>query len=89
MGYKTPPIECQFKKGQSGNPNGRPKGSKNLSTILKKVLNEKVTITEGNKKEIVTKQEALIKSLLANSLSGNNGATVQALKLIQQMEDSG
>ena len=26
-----------FKKGQSGNPNGRPKGSKNRSTILKEI----------------------------------------------------
>ena len=25
----------EFKKGQSGNPNGRPKGSKNRSTIAK------------------------------------------------------
>ena len=27
-----------YKKGQSGNPNGRPKGSKNRSTIAKKWL---------------------------------------------------
>tara|TARA_B100000900_G_scaffold172191_1_gene146308 strand:- start:446 stop:781 length:336 start_codon:yes stop_codon:yes gene_type:complete len=30
--------EHEFKKGQSGNPNGRPKGSKNRSTIAKKWL---------------------------------------------------
>lgn len=28
----------EFKKGESGNPNGRPKGSKNRSTIAKKWL---------------------------------------------------
>ena len=27
-----------FKKGESGNPNGRPKGSKNRSTIMEKWL---------------------------------------------------
>ena len=33
--------EHEFKKGQSGNPNGRPKGSKNRSTIAKEVLQMK------------------------------------------------
>ena len=27
VGYKKPPKEGQFKKGQSGNPRGRPKGT--------------------------------------------------------------
>lgn len=29
VGYGKPPAETRFKKGQSGNPNGRPKGSRN------------------------------------------------------------
>lgn len=39
MAYKVgkyhPPIETRFKPGQSGNSKGRPKGSKNFSTLLK------------------------------------------------------
>ena len=34
VGYKKPPLHTRFKKGQSGNPSGRPKGSKNFSTLL-------------------------------------------------------
>lgn len=29
-----------FEKGQSGNPNGRPKGSRNVSTVLARMLDE-------------------------------------------------
>lgn len=41
-----------YKKGQSGNPKGRPKGSKNRSTIVKEILNLMVQVKddEGNDK---------------------------------------
>ena len=34
VGYRKPPKATQFKQGQSGNPHGRPKGTKNLKTDL-------------------------------------------------------
>ena len=34
----TPTITTQFQKGKSGNPLGRPKGSKNKSTILREAM---------------------------------------------------
>jgi hypothetical protein len=47
-GYGKPPRAHQFKSGRSGNPKGRPKGSKNESTILKEVLNEKISLRQPN-----------------------------------------
>ena len=34
VGYKKPPLHSRFKKGQSGNPRGRPRGAKNFSSVL-------------------------------------------------------
>ena len=38
MPYKQPPKETQFKPGETGNPNGRPKGRKNIKTMLTELL---------------------------------------------------
>ncbi len=40
VGYGRPPKAAQFKPGQSGNPNGRPKGAKT-------VLSEKLGLQRG------------------------------------------
>ena len=45
--YGKPPRHTRFKKGQSGNPRGRPSGSKNLTTLLGEVLNELVVVAES------------------------------------------
>ena len=46
VGYGKPPKAHRFKPGQSGNRKGRPKGSKNESTILKEVLSEKISLRQ-------------------------------------------
>jgi hypothetical protein len=46
VGYGRPPQHTRFPKGQSGNPKGRPKGSRALASIWLRAMNEKVTINE-------------------------------------------
>lgn len=48
VGYGKPPRASQFKPGTSGNPKGRPRGSKNESTILREMLNEKLSLRQPN-----------------------------------------
>lgn len=39
VGFGKPPKHSRFQKGQSGNPKGRPKGAKSVSTIVTALLN--------------------------------------------------
>ena len=81
-GYKQPPKSSQFQKGQSGNSKGRPKGSKNLKTILLKELESQISIQEKGKVTKVTKQEAFIKGLIANALKGDKYASQILVRLM-------
>ena len=40
VGYASPPVETQFKPGQSGNPRGRPKGSLGFKNSLRRAFEE-------------------------------------------------
>ena len=88
VGYGCPPQYTQFRKGQSGNPKGRPKGSKNLATVLEKALREKVMVNENGRRRTMTKKEATIKKLVNNALSGEHRAIAQVLDLCRALEGS-
>jgi hypothetical protein len=50
VGRGKPPKAHQFKPGQSGNPGGRKKGSLNTNTVLKRVLESEMDLTENGQK---------------------------------------
>ena len=88
IGYKMPPKQTQFQSGQSGNPKGRPKGLKNLSTDLQEELEQKILITEAHKSHEVTKQRAMVKSLIAKALKGDTRAASVLITLILGIEQA-
>jgi len=86
VGFKRPPRHTQFKPGQSGNPKGRPKGTKNLRTDLSEELAEKITVTEGGQQLVISKQRAMLKSLMARSIKGDTAAARALINLIVGLE---
>ena len=75
-----PPREHQFKKGQSGNPRGRPKGSQNFRTLLQRELDRQITATNNGREVRMTKREAMAKRLVGEALKGN----LKALEAVLQ-----
>jgi Family of unknown function (DUF5681) len=86
VGYRRPPIKNRFKKGTSGNPAGRPKGSRNLSSELKLELARSVTVRENGESKRVSKRAAILKSLVAKALGGDVKAIRAVVELIAQFE---
>jgi Family of unknown function (DUF5681) len=71
VGFKRPPVHSRFRKGSSGNPKGRPRGAKNLRTDLTEVLQERITVKEGDRKKRMSKQRAIVVTLVTKTLMGD------------------
>jgi hypothetical protein len=84
VGYRRPPRHSRFKPGQSGNPKGRPKGSKSLKTLLEGALSSSVTITENGILKKVALQELLFKAMIGKAVKGDTRSTALLVKLMEQ-----
>lgn len=79
VGYKSPPKGSRFKPGQSGNPNGRPKGAKNKRTqsyidrvadIVIAEAHREIKVKENGETVSVEVIEAVMRSVVASALKG-------------------
>ncbi|MBS9718528.1 DUF5681 domain-containing protein [Pseudohalocynthiibacter aestuariivivens] len=83
-GYGKPPKETRFRKGQSGNPRGRRKGSCNFTADLDKILDAPMTITENGRLKKVSSQMAMLLRLREKALKGDARALDRLLGFAQQ-----
>jgi uncharacterized protein DUF5681 len=81
VGYGKPPKNSQFQKGKSGNPKGRPKGSKSVPSLAQEHFLKLVTVTVNGKSTKMPMVAAFLAKLSAEAMKGD----LKALKLVLDM----
>ena len=86
VGKGKPPKHTRFRKGTSGNLKGRPKGSKNLGTIIMDAANAQVTATIDGKPRKISKLVAAAMQLATKAAGGDQRAMGGFLDWVDEIE---
>lgn len=88
QGYGQPPRGSRFKKGQSGNPGGRPRGITpgRLANILHKEIYRSLTIKEGDSVIHMPAIRAIMRSQVMLAVKGNVAAQRAVIEMAQYLE---
>jgi hypothetical protein len=73
---------AKFAAGRSGNPNGRPKGARNLATYFL----EAVHAPESSEPEAVSKLQAAIKAQIDKAIHGDIRAIRDVMERVEKWE---
>jgi hypothetical protein len=83
VGYAKPPKSGRFAPGQSGNPNGRPKGRPSPSELFLEEIARIVQVKIGDDIVPMDKERAIYRKLIDASIMGN----IAAARLVMIMRD--
>ena len=78
--------DTRFKKGQSGNPAGRPKKRRPNVSAFDIIFDKVLTVNQGGKQRELTVDEALQLQTYQAALGGGKMAIRQVLKMIEKRE---
>jgi hypothetical protein len=84
VGYGRPPKTAQFAPGKSGNPKGRPKGSRSVGAILQDILRQKIAVTENGKTRRIPTLEVMFRRLVNDAVRRDAAALKLLLPLIDR-----
>ena len=86
--HQRPPRKGRFQPGQSGNPRGRPKGSKNIRTYVHKLLSAKIPVIEGGKTRNIARAEAIAIQLVNLASKGDPKGLVAVMNLTREFDEA-
>ncbi len=84
VGFGKPPRQTRFKRGQSGNRKGRPKGAPNFWTIFDQELGKTVEVNENGKRRKMTKLQVGLRQLVNKLASGDPKAATTVTDLMRK-----
>ena len=87
IGYRKPPKGTRFKQGTSGNPNGRPKGSRNFKTDVKETLESPVHFQANGQTKTIPTRRAALERLRVKALKGDARSLDRLLELARIYDD--
>ncbi len=82
VGYRRPPKATRFTAGTSGNPKGRPKGSRTVGAVLQDIIRQKVAVTENGKTRRIPALEVMLRRLANDAMRSDAGAMKLLLDLL-------
>lgn len=88
VGYKRPPKNTRFSEGKSGNLAGRPRGSRNLASILKQAGQDRITVTSNGQTRSISKLEAIAIQMANKAAAGDPKATHTFLYWLTKTSDA-
>ncbi len=88
VGYGKPPVHTQFRKGQSGNPGGRPRrtAAERAKALALREAYRSVTVREGDKVTALPAIQAVMRAQVALAAKGNGAAQRAIIAAVQAIE---
>jgi hypothetical protein len=85
VGYAKPPKHTRFRKGQSGNPRGRAKNTRNLKTELRSVLDETLSLSMAGREVKLSARKAMLLALRNKALKGDTRAIGLMVAMLERL----